>query len=196
MPRDWALHGTTGYRFANVVNGLFVDDRARARLDRAWRVAVHDEAEDFETLSWLCRRIVMAGPLAGELTVLSNALLRLAREDRRTRDFTFNVLRRALIEVVAAFPVYRTYIVDEPSAQDRRFVDWAVGLARRRTLGADASLFDFLARAARPPAARRCAAARASAAWPSRGACSSTPRRWRPRASRTRRCIATTGWCR
>lgn len=146
LPRDWALHGTTGYRFANVINGLLVDGRARARLDRAWRVAVHDEAQDFETLSWLCRRIVMAGPLAGELGVLSNSLLRLAREDRRTRDFTFSVLRRALAELVAAFPVYRTYIIDEPSARDRRFVDWAVGLARRRTLGADASLFDFLKR--------------------------------------------------
>jgi (1->4)-alpha-D-glucan 1-alpha-D-glucosylmutase len=146
LPRDWALHGTTGYRFANVVNALLVDGRARARLDRVWRVFAHDEAESFERLSRLCRRIVMAGPLAGELGVLSNALLRLAREDRRTRDFTFSVLRRALIELVAAFPVYRTYIVDGPSMQDRRFVDWAVGLARRRTLAADASLFDFLKR--------------------------------------------------
>jgi len=146
LPRDWALHGTTGYRFANVISALLVDHRARARLDRAWRVAVHGEAQAFETLSWLGRRIVMAGPLAGELGVLSNSLLRLAREDRRTRDFTFSVLRRALVELVAAFPVYRTYIVDQPSAQDRRFIDWAVGLARRRTLGADASLFDFLKR--------------------------------------------------
>ena len=166
LPRDWALHGTTGYRFANVVNALLVDHRARARLDRAWRVAVHDEAQEFEALSWLCRRIVMAGPLAGELGVLSNSLLRLAREDRRTRDFTFSVLRRALVELVAAFPVYRSYIVDEPSAQDRRFVDWAVGLARRRTLGADTSLFDFLKRVllgrplpgAAPGARERCLA--------------------------------------
>jgi (1->4)-alpha-D-glucan 1-alpha-D-glucosylmutase len=35
--RDWALHGTTGYRFANVVNGLLVEPR-QARLDRVWRV--------------------------------------------------------------------------------------------------------------------------------------------------------------
>ena len=146
LAREWALHGTTGYRFANVVNALLVDGRARSRLERVWRVFVHDEAESFETLAWLCRRTVMAGPLAGELGVLSNALLRLAREDRRTRDFTLSALRRALIELVAAFPVYRTYVVEQPSAQDRRFVDWALGLARRRTLGADGSLFDFLKR--------------------------------------------------
>lgn len=144
VPRDWALHGTTGYRFANVVNGLLVDAGAKSRLDRTWRVFAPDEAEDFDTLSWHCRHIVMDGSLAGGLTVLAGALLRLARADRRTRDFTLHSLRQALAEVVAAFPVYRSYIVDKPSRQDRKYIDWAIGRARRRSLGADASIFDFL----------------------------------------------------
>ncbi len=146
VPPDWAVHGTTGYRFANVVNGLMIDGAARMRLDRAWRAFVRDEAEDFDTLAWQCRHIVMDGTLAGELTVLSSALLRLAREDRRTRDFTLNSLRQALADVVASFPVYRTYIVDKASAQDRKFIEWAIGRARRRSLAADASVFDFLRR--------------------------------------------------
>ncbi|MEO5732649.1 MAG: malto-oligosyltrehalose synthase, partial [Rubrivivax sp.] len=146
VPRDWAVHGTTGYRYANVVNGVMVDGHARARLDRAWRAFVRDEAEDFEHLSWHCRHVVMDGTLAGELTVLSNTLLRLAREDRRTRDFTLNILREALSEVVASFPVYRTYIVDKPGRQDRKYIDWAIGQARRRSVAADASVFDFLRR--------------------------------------------------
>jgi (1->4)-alpha-D-glucan 1-alpha-D-glucosylmutase len=146
VPRDWAVHGTTGYRFANLVNGLMIDGEAKARLDRTWRAFVRDEAEDFDTLAWHCRHVVMDGTLAGELTVLSTALLRLAREDRRTRDFTLNSLRHALSEVVASFPVYRTYIVDSPSAQDRKFIDWAIGRARRRSVAADASVFDFLRR--------------------------------------------------
>lgn len=144
LPSDWAVHGTTGYRFANAVNGLLIDGRAKSRLARAWRGFAPDEAEDFDTLSWSCRLLVMDGPLAGELSVLSNALLRLAREDRRTRDFTLHSLRQALAEVVAAFPVYRTYIVDKPSRQDRKFIDWAIGRARRRSVVADASVFDFL----------------------------------------------------
>jgi (1->4)-alpha-D-glucan 1-alpha-D-glucosylmutase len=146
VPPDWAVHGTTGYRFANVINGLLIDGDAKMRLERAWHAFARDEAEDFDTLSWRCRHVVMDGTLAGELTVLSAALLRLAREDRRTRDFTLNSLRQALSEVVASFPVYRTYIVDKPSAQDRKFVDWAIGRARRRSLAADASVFDFLRR--------------------------------------------------
>ncbi len=146
VPADWAVHGTTGYRFANVINGLMIDADARSRLDRSWRAFVRDEAEDFETLARTCRHAVMDGSLAGELTVLSANLLRLAREDRRTRDFTLNALRRMLADVVACFPVYRTYIVDTPSAQDRKFIDWAIGRARRRSLAADAGGFDFLRR--------------------------------------------------
>jgi len=146
VPTEWAVHGTTGYRFANVVNGLLIDGDAKRHLDRAWRAFAPDEAEDFDDMAWRCRHVVMAGSLAGELTVLSAALLRLARADRRTRDFTLNVLRRALAEVVASFPVYRTYIVDKPSAQDRRFIEWAIGRARRRSLDADGGVFDFIRR--------------------------------------------------
>jgi (1->4)-alpha-D-glucan 1-alpha-D-glucosylmutase len=35
LPRDWAVHGTTGYRFTNAVNGLLIDGRAKSRLARA-----------------------------------------------------------------------------------------------------------------------------------------------------------------
>ncbi|HET9207315.1 MAG TPA: malto-oligosyltrehalose synthase, partial [Burkholderiaceae bacterium] len=146
LPTEWAVHGTTGYRFANVVNGLLVDPDAKLRLDRAWRAFVGAEAEDFDELSWHCRHIVMNSSLAGELNVLATALWRLAREDRRTRDFSLNTLRRALAAVAASFPVYRTYVAAEPSAADRRTIDWAIGRARKRSLSADASVFDFVRR--------------------------------------------------
>ena len=146
VPNDWAVHGTTGYRFANVINGLMIDGAAKTRLDRVWRSFVGEEAVDFDTLAWHCRHVVMDGTLAGELTVLSASLLRLAREDRRTRDFTLNSLRLALAEVVASFPVYRTYMLDRPSPQDRKFIDWAIGRARRRSLVAPPGVFDFLRR--------------------------------------------------
>ena len=68
-------------------------------------VFVRDEAEDFDTLARQGRHVVMDGPLAGQLTVLATELLRLAREDRRTRDLTRNSLRLALSEIIAAFPV-------------------------------------------------------------------------------------------
>jgi (1->4)-alpha-D-glucan 1-alpha-D-glucosylmutase len=144
LPGAWAVYGTTGYRFANVITGLFVDGAARARLDRAWRAFAGDEAEDFDVLVYRCKRLVLETTLAGELTVLARALARLARADRHTRDFTGNALRRALGEVIACFPVYRTYVVDQPSAQDRRWFDWAVARARRFSRAAEPSVLDFI----------------------------------------------------
>jgi (1->4)-alpha-D-glucan 1-alpha-D-glucosylmutase len=50
------------------------------------------------------KRSVLRGALASELNVLARRLLRIARSDRRTRDYTFNTLRRALAEIAACFP--------------------------------------------------------------------------------------------
>ncbi|HXV08535.1 MAG TPA: malto-oligosyltrehalose synthase, partial [Burkholderiales bacterium] len=143
VPESWQVYGTTGYRFANVVNGLFVDGAARSRLERTWRAFTGLPAS-WEDTVYHCKVLIMRTALASELTVLSNQLLRIARADRRTRDFTFNTLRQALIEVVACLPVYRTYLTQPPSASDRRYVEWAVARAKRSSLAADSSLLDFL----------------------------------------------------
>jgi (1->4)-alpha-D-glucan 1-alpha-D-glucosylmutase len=141
----WAVHGTPGYRYANAANGVFVDTAARTRIDRTWRAFVGGEAADFESVTYHARRAVIRGPLAAGLTVLANRALHLARADRRTRDHTLASLRQALEEIAASFPVYRTYVTAAgASEQDRRYVDWAVGRARRRSRLTDVSVFDFL----------------------------------------------------
>jgi (1->4)-alpha-D-glucan 1-alpha-D-glucosylmutase len=162
---DWAVHGTTGDRFAGEINGLLVDGTSRRRIDRAWRAFVGSEAGDWDDVAYAGRREAMAGALSGELTVLTRRLLQLARADGRTRDFTQTALREALAAVAASFPVYRTYIVDEPSAADRRDIDWAIGRARVRSRAADPGIFDFvhaalLGRAADGPSAEALAFAR------------------------------------
>jgi (1->4)-alpha-D-glucan 1-alpha-D-glucosylmutase len=89
--------------------------------------------------------LVMTTSLASELNVLAHTLYRIAKADRRTRDHTVNTLRRALVDIVAAFPVYRTYATAEGArSEDRRYIDWAIALARRRTHIADATVFDFI----------------------------------------------------
>jgi (1->4)-alpha-D-glucan 1-alpha-D-glucosylmutase len=153
VPDTWAVHGTTGYRFANLVNGVLMDGAAREHFDRVWR-RFTGETRAFEELAYEGKRAIMRGSLASELTVLATELRRIARAHRRTRDYTFNGLRDALAEVCACLPVYRTYIVERPSAQDERYIDWAVAQARQRSHAADTSVFDFvretlLARAAR-----------------------------------------------
>jgi (1->4)-alpha-D-glucan 1-alpha-D-glucosylmutase len=145
LPVSWAVHGTTGYRFANVVNGLYVDTRAKARVERVWRAFVGDEAQTFEEAAYRGRRATMEGALASQLGLLALSALRIARADPRTRDLTLNSLRTAIIEIVARFPVYRTYVdADGASGQDRHYVDWAVGRARAQSRVGDQEAFAFL----------------------------------------------------
>jgi len=83
--------------------------------------------------------------LASELRVLANNYDRLTEMSWLTRDYTLVGLRLALRELVACFPVYRTYAdADGVTAQDRRDLDWAVAHARRRSVSGDKTVFDFL----------------------------------------------------
>jgi len=143
VPDSWRLHGTTGYRFAMVANGVLVDADAQAAFDEIWH-GFSGEDTGFEERVVEGKLAVARGALASELTVLATALMRMARADRHTRDFTYNSLREALAETAACMPVYRTYVVDAPSSQDARYIDWAIAQARRRSTLADTSIFDFL----------------------------------------------------
>jgi len=144
LREDWAVHGTTGYRFVNVVNGLFVDGGARARLDRIYG-SFTAEHTDWSDLAHDAKRRVVDTSLAAELNVLAGELVRIARSLRRTRDFTQPSLRQALAEVIASFPVYRTYIAGDGVAQeDRRYIDWALAVARHRDTSTDAAVYEFI----------------------------------------------------
>lgn len=143
LPVSWRVHGTTGYNFAVMVNGLFVDSRSRARLDRTYRAFVNSDDEWADVASD-SKILIMRSALSSELTVLSSELAKIAQTDRHTRDLTLAHLRHALVEVIACFPVYRTYVAETVSEKDREYIGWAVSRARRRSTGADDSVFDFL----------------------------------------------------
>lgn len=144
LPEDWPVYGTTGYDFTNLVNGLLVDSEAEATLDQTYQEFIEHEF-DFEELLYQCKKFIMEVSLDSELNVLANQLSRIAQADRHTRDFTLNGLRSSLEEVVACFPVYRTYITSERvSEDDKRFINWAVSVAKKRSQWADVSVFDFV----------------------------------------------------
>jgi (1->4)-alpha-D-glucan 1-alpha-D-glucosylmutase len=144
LPAEWPVCGTTGYDFANLVNGLFVDRAAATRFEGIYRRFVDDDI-DFDLLAYRCRKLIVRVALASELNVLANLLTRIALSKRQTCDFTLNSLRDALTEVVASFPVYRTYVSPSGiSESDARYIRSAVALAKRRSPAADTSVFDFI----------------------------------------------------
>jgi malto-oligosyltrehalose synthase len=147
LPRGWPVHGTTGYDFGFAVNGLFVREPAETQFDRAYRDFIN-ERETFESLLYRCKQQILTFHLSSELTVLANLLNRLAEARLETRDFTLNAIRAALLELVAAFPVYRSYVTaDHIGIQDRSHIDWAVSAARQSYGGMrDDGILDFVRR--------------------------------------------------
>ncbi|MGR4870183.1 malto-oligosyltrehalose synthase [Variovorax sp. LARHSF232] len=144
VPLSWGIHGTTGYRFANVANGVLVDHRAGEQLVAIWRDFT-GLTQDFGEVAYRARHLVATTTLASDLEVLANALHRIAKADRRTRDHTLNSLREALAAVAAAMPVYRSYNGEEASEQDIRFIRHAVDVARERLRQLpDASIWPFV----------------------------------------------------
>jgi (1->4)-alpha-D-glucan 1-alpha-D-glucosylmutase len=144
LPRDWPVSGTTGYDFANLVNGLFVDSAAVRSMESIYRSFIGDDV-DLDDLAYRCRRLIMRVALASELNVLASQLTRIALSKRRTCDFTLNSLRDALMGVVASFPVYRTYLTScGVSENDKRYIRGAIAWAKWRSPAADTSIFDFV----------------------------------------------------
>jgi malto-oligosyltrehalose synthase len=143
LPPDWPVHGETGYHFCNVVNRMLVDPATRARMDRVYSSFI-DAHLEWQNVAYDCQHMVLRRSLASELNTVTNLLARIAQTDRGSRDFTFNSLRQALAEVIACFPVYRTYISDSISDNDRRYIEWAVAAAKRRRSAIEVPVLDFV----------------------------------------------------
>jgi len=148
IPEDWPVHGTTGYEFLNHLTELWVDSNNEKSLNQMYsKFTGRPATEDaFQDLVYRCKVLIMQTALASELNVLVHQLNRISEKRWSTRDYTLNQLRNALIQIIACFPVYRTYITEKNGIhrKDRTHIDWAVSLAQKRRPNMDTSIFDFI----------------------------------------------------
>ena len=141
---DWPVDGSTGYDFANQVLGLFVDTDSERAMTRLYQ-RLTGRTADFDEVLLAAKQRIMQVNLSSEINVLTRRFHRLSMGEWRTRDFTFNALLAALEQVIAAFPVYRTYVSARGTgADDRRYIDWAVAQAKKLARAGDTSIFDFI----------------------------------------------------
>lgn len=144
LPTDWPVHGTTGYEFLNCVNGLFVDSGKIARLDAVYAKFISRKL-NFEEIVYEAKRLILKVSMSSELHVLGHQLDRISEGNRWTRDFTRHGLIQALREVVACFPVYRTYTVGRRVLdRDRTYIERAVCCAKQRNPAVSGEVFDFI----------------------------------------------------
>ena len=144
LPRDWPVHGTSGYDFLIHLNNLFVDPSGREEMTRVYEHFV-DDSTPFQEIVYEKKKLILGISLASELNMLAHQLDRFAQRHRTTRDFTLNALRDALREVIACYPVYRPYVSDEGvSETDVRHTEQAVNAAIERNPKTEASIFHFI----------------------------------------------------
>lgn len=173
LPIEWAVHGTSGYEMLNLINGLFVDPEGeQPLLDLYSEVAgisspsrSQPKAEEsvdqpespprpfsaavggYEDLVYQCKKVILKVSMSSELHMLARRLDAVSEQHRWSRDFTLWGLHEALREVIACFPVYRTYVTPttvELTEEERRQVQFAVQSAIRRNPAIDRSIFEFI----------------------------------------------------
>lgn len=144
LPGEWPVFGTTGYEFANLVTGLFVDSTNAKALDAIYTRFTGGRMNYGDTV-YERKKLIMQVAMSGEINALGYNLNTISEVNRHTRDFTLNSLIKALVEVIAFFPVYRTYTSGPGVAdRDRQYVEYTVARAKRKNPAVNVSIFDFI----------------------------------------------------
>jgi (1->4)-alpha-D-glucan 1-alpha-D-glucosylmutase len=145
LPKEWPVHGTTGYDFANEVTQLLVDSSSETAITKTFHRFI-DHSVPFGHLLYAKKLQVMKLALANDVEVLGNMLDRLSEQNRWYRDFTLEALSRTVRETIACFPVYRTYVAPghPVNDEDRQIIERAIAAAKRRNPGMDESIFNYL----------------------------------------------------
>jgi (1->4)-alpha-D-glucan 1-alpha-D-glucosylmutase len=145
LPLNWPVHGTTGYEFANQMVQILTDPSAEKRMTKIFEsfTGLHG---NFVALAYEKKLLTMQFSLSSEIAALGKLLDELSEMYRIYRDFTTNMLTSAVREVLACFPVYRTYTTEEGvvSDDDERVILRAILAARRRNPTIEKPVLDFL----------------------------------------------------
>jgi (1->4)-alpha-D-glucan 1-alpha-D-glucosylmutase len=143
---DWPVEGTTGYDFLVKVNGVFVDRSNERAMNDAYERFARLRV-GYREIAYRGKQLVLRVSMAGELNVLAHRLNVLSERNRHYRDFTLNSLSQAMREIIACFPVYRTYVNErepEVAEQDRNAIERAVREAKRRNPNRPGAVYDFV----------------------------------------------------
>lgn len=140
----WPVDGTTGYDALDALNRLFVSGRGVRILRRFFHRLVN-EAVPFREEAYRSKRLMMRGALLSGVTILAHELKRVADASWTTRDISLHSLHEALVEFIAAMPVYRTYLgTGHDREAERQIVIDSLEAAERRNPAMDSSAFAFL----------------------------------------------------
>ncbi|HYA03386.1 MAG TPA: malto-oligosyltrehalose synthase, partial [Syntrophobacteria bacterium] len=135
LPSYWPVQGTTGYDFVNYANGVFCR-RENEQLFTKLYSTFTGQKRAYEEVAIDKKLLIMGKYMAGDIDNVAHLLKAASSRDRFGSDITLYGLKRALVEVIAHFPVYRTYISKEGAHEsDSSYIRAAVQKAIECTPG-------------------------------------------------------------
>lgn len=146
LRESWEVAGTTGYDFLNRVGGLFVDPRGEEPLTRFYGEFTSETAA-YPDVAIEKKQQVLRDILRSDVNRLTAMFMDICEQHREHRDYTRHEIHHAIRELVANFPVYRTYVRAEAgqvAPEDIDRVDTATVAAKARRPDLDPELFEFL----------------------------------------------------
>lgn len=145
LREDWAIAGTTGYDFLQHVNALFVDPKGEKPLTRFY-TEFTGESADLRAVVHEKKLLVLRGVLGSDVNRLTALFLKVCERHRRYRDYTRHEIHHTLREIIACFPVYRSYAQAETgqiTETDIAYIKEAIEAAKVNRTDLDVRLFDF-----------------------------------------------------
>ena len=147
LPKDWPIHGTTGYEYLVCQNSLFINRDNEAAFTEIYS-RFTGSTEDFSSLAFRSKVDVLNRMFVAEVNAVFARLKSLAASSRLSRDFTQTELRSAILNFIAGFPVYRTYVTESTqqlSSAETRAIKQGLAEAKKRTPPGEHRALDFLA---------------------------------------------------
>jgi (1->4)-alpha-D-glucan 1-alpha-D-glucosylmutase len=146
LPASWPVDGTTGYDTLNVLTGVLVDPEGEPPMTDLYLEFTGERTADAHALVHDKKLKVLRELFGSEIRRTAERLARVCESHPDHRDHTMPDLREALIEALAALPVYRTYVrtTETPRDTDIAYVREALELARSRRPDLDGDLFELL----------------------------------------------------
>jgi len=129
LATEWPIQGTSGYKFCNYVNGVFCDRRNEDAFTSLYQRFIGSEP-NYEQLLYEEKKKILEWRMGGEIVYLTHLAMQLSEDDDPE---AYESMKQALTALMAAFPVYRTYVdAHQFTERDRTMLADAIDKARQR----------------------------------------------------------------
>lgn len=143
---DWPVHGSTGYEQLNRIAGLFVHTPGAEQLVRGYAEFTGQHLA-YEEVAYLSKKQVVAERFSVELSRIVMQIQQILHRAAAVPTFSPSQISHAVLEIVANFPVYRSYATqkqDTLDPADREVIERAIRRAEKRSPALPNPLWAFL----------------------------------------------------